>query len=57
MEVPSELHPYGVRGVGEANIVPPTPAIANAIHSATGLRMERLPMNPAAIMEAKWAQD
>ena len=57
VEVPSELHPYGVRGVGEANIVPPTPAIANAIHSATGLRMERLPMNPAAIMEAKWAQD
>jgi len=56
VEVPSELHPYGVRGVGEANIVPPTPAIANAIHSATGLRMERLPMNPAAIMEAKWAQ-
>jgi xanthine dehydrogenase molybdenum-binding subunit len=56
VEVPSDEHPYGVRGVGEANIVPPTPAIANAIHSATGLRMERLPMNPAAIMEAKWAQ-
>ena len=56
VEVPSDEHPYGVRGVGESNIVPPTPAIANAIHSATGLRMERLPMNPAAIMEAKWAQ-
>ena len=57
VEVPSEQHPYGVRGVGEANIVPPTPAIANAVHDATGIRMERLPMNPTAIMEAKWAQD
>lgn len=57
VEVPSEEHPFGVRGVGEANIVPPTPAIANAIHAATGLRMEKMPMNSTAIMEAKWAQD
>ncbi len=50
VEVPSD-HPFGVRGVGEANIVPPTPAIANAIHDAIGVRMERLPMSPVAIME------
>ena len=55
VEVPSD-HPFGVRGVGEANIVPPTPAIANAIHSATGIRMERLPMSPVAIMEETWKQ-
>ena len=55
VEVPSD-HPFGVRGVGEANIVPPTPAIANAIHSATGVRMERLPMSPVAIMEETWKQ-
>jgi CO/xanthine dehydrogenase Mo-binding subunit len=56
VEVPSEAHPYGVRGVGEANIVPPTPAIANAIHDATGLRAYRLPINPGALMEAAWKQ-
>ena len=54
VEVPSPSQPFGVRGVGEANIVPPTPAIANAIHDAIGARMEKLPMNPVAVMEAVW---
>ena len=54
VEVASPDHPYGVRGVGEANIVPPTPAIANAIQNATGTRMANLPINPVAIMEASW---
>jgi CO/xanthine dehydrogenase Mo-binding subunit len=52
VEVANPGHPFGVRGVGEANIVPPPAALANAIHAATGARMERLPMNPAAITEA-----
>jgi CO/xanthine dehydrogenase Mo-binding subunit len=56
VEVANPGHPFGVRGVGEANIIPPTPAIANAIHNATGLRMERLPMSPVAIMEETWKQ-
>jgi len=51
VEVPDPSHPYGVRGVGEANIVPPTPAIANAIRQATGVRFNSLPINPAAIVE------
>jgi CO/xanthine dehydrogenase Mo-binding subunit len=56
VEVPNPGHPFGVRGVGEANIVPPPAAIANAIHAAIGVRMNRLPMNPVAIMEAIWAK-
>ena len=56
VEVPSQTHPYGVRGVGEANIVPPTPAIANAIHDATGVRTYKLPINPGALMEGVWKQ-
>ena len=54
VEVPNPGHPYGVRGVGEVPIVPPPAAIANAIHQAAGIRMDRLPMNPGAIMKAKW---
>ncbi len=54
VEVPNPAHPYGVRGVGEANIVPPPAALANAIYHAAGVRMRRLPMNPPAIMEAIW---
>ena len=56
VEVANPGHPFGVRGVGEANIVPPPAAIANAIYRAAGVRMGRLPMNPPAIMEAIWKQ-
>ena len=52
VEVANPGHPFGVRGVGEANIVPPTPAIANAIHDAVGVRMQRLPMSPPAVWSA-----
>ncbi|MYB54492.1 MAG: xanthine dehydrogenase family protein molybdopterin-binding subunit, partial [Acidobacteriia bacterium] len=52
VEVANPGHPFGVRGVGEANIVPPPAAIANAIHRAVGARMQRLPMSPPAV----WAE-
>jgi CO/xanthine dehydrogenase Mo-binding subunit len=52
VEVPNPGHPYGVRGVGEASIIPPPAALANAIYRAVGVRMETLPMNPGAIFEA-----
>ena len=53
VEVANPGHPYGVRGVGEANIIPPTPAIANALEQATGTRLFETPMNPVAIIEAQ----
>ena len=56
VEVPNPAHPFGVRGVGEANIVPPPAALANAIYRAAGVRMNLLPMSPPAIMEAIWKQ-
>ena len=55
VEVANPGHPYGVRGVGEANIVSPQASVANAIKSAVGVRMEKMPMNPAAIMEQLWS--
>jgi CO/xanthine dehydrogenase Mo-binding subunit len=57
VEVPNPGHPYGVRGVGEVPIVPPMAAIANAIHDAIGVRMNNLPMNPGAVLEALWAEN
>ena len=54
VEVPSASHPFGVRGVGEANIAAPPAAIANAIHDAIGVRINHLPMNPVAVMNAIW---
>ena len=57
VEVANPGHPFGVRGVGEVNIVPPPAAIANAIYQAVGVRMERLPMNPGSVMQSLWSQN
>ena len=52
IEVPNPNHPFGVRGVGEAPIVPPLAAIANAIFDATGVRMRDLPFSPPKVLAA-----
>ncbi|MEE3245891.1 MAG: molybdopterin cofactor-binding domain-containing protein, partial [Chloroflexota bacterium] len=57
VEVANPGHPFGVRGVGEVCIVPPLAAVANAIHGASGVRMEVLPMSPGNVLEALWAKD
>jgi CO/xanthine dehydrogenase Mo-binding subunit len=50
VEVPNDAHPHGVRGVGEVPIAPPMAAVANAIESATGLRLQDLPMSPPKVL-------
>ena len=52
VEVPNTNHPFGVRGIGETSIVPPAPAVGNAIADAIGTRLYQTPMNPSRIMEA-----
>jgi CO/xanthine dehydrogenase Mo-binding subunit len=43
VEVPSPVGPFGAKGVGEPPAVPGPAAVANAIRSATGVRLTRLP--------------
>ena len=57
VEVANPGHPFGVRGVGEVPIVPPMAAVANAIYHAIGVRMNKLPMSPDAILESLWAKN
>ena len=52
IEVPNPRHPFGLRGVGEASIIPPLPAVANAVSHAIGVRMNTLPITPRAVLEA-----
>ena len=52
IEVPNPGHPYGVRGVGEAPIIPPPGAVANAIFDAVGVRINALPMAPRVVLDA-----
>ena len=57
VEVPNDAHPHGVRGAGEVPIVPPMAAVANAIHDATGLRLNELPMSPPKVLAALAAKE
>src|SRR5207237_1080766 len=44
--------PFGAKGVGETATFGVSPAIANAIHDAVGVRLTELPMNPEAVYMA-----
>ena len=57
VEVPNPNHPFGIRGVGEAGIVPPLAAMANAVYRATGVRLTALPMSPPSLTAALAASD
>ena len=51
VEVKSDIEPFGVRGVGEPPMIPTLAAVANAIHSATGVRLKELPMSPETVFK------
>jgi len=44
--------PLGAKGVGESGTFGVTPAVANAIHDAVGVRLTRLPLTPEAVYRA-----
>jgi CO/xanthine dehydrogenase Mo-binding subunit len=63
LDVPSEIHPivledpdptgpFGAKGVGEISLVGVAPAIANAVHAATGARLRTLPLLPERVLDA-----
>jgi xanthine dehydrogenase molybdenum-binding subunit len=49
---PVAAGPYGAKGVGEIVSIPTTPAITNAIYHATGVRIDRLPVDQEQIATA-----
>jgi CO/xanthine dehydrogenase Mo-binding subunit len=52
IEDPSSIGPFGAKGIGEQAVIPTAPAILNAIHHATGVRMCRVPATPDRIRAA-----
>lgn len=52
VEVANPGHPFGVRGTGEVPLVPPPPAVANAVYHAIRARMTEAPITPAKILQA-----
>ncbi|HVB63139.1 MAG TPA: xanthine dehydrogenase family protein molybdopterin-binding subunit [Nitrolancea sp.] len=52
VENPAPFGPFGAKGVGEAPVVAPAAAIANAITDATGIRLRQLPITPERVWRA-----
>jgi CO/xanthine dehydrogenase Mo-binding subunit len=52
LEVPDPNGPWGARGVGELPFLPVAPAIAAAIHDATGVWIDEFPFTPERVLSA-----
>jgi CO/xanthine dehydrogenase Mo-binding subunit len=52
VEIPSQFGPYGVKGLGEAALLPSTPAIINAVSRAIGMRIRSIPATPERVLAA-----
>jgi aerobic carbon-monoxide dehydrogenase large subunit len=51
LETPSPLNPLGVKGAGEAGVIPVGAVIASAIEDALGLPVTEMPLSPLKLFE------
>lgn len=52
LEIADAHGPYGAKGLGEHVLIPTAPAILNAIHHASGVRMRAVPVTPSRLRGA-----
>ncbi|MEP7104858.1 MAG: xanthine dehydrogenase family protein molybdopterin-binding subunit, partial [Chloroflexota bacterium] len=50
-ETPSPLNPLGVKGAGEAGVIPVGAVIASAIEDALGIPITEMPLSPLRLYE------
>jgi CO/xanthine dehydrogenase Mo-binding subunit len=55
LETPSPLNPLGIKGAGEAGVIPGSAAIASAIEDALGMTVSRMPLSPARLHALRMA--
>ena len=51
VERPASEGPFGVKGVGEPPVAPPTGAVANALAEVLGVDVKHLPLTPEAVID------
>jgi len=50
VETPDPVGPWGARGVGETPFIAVAPAVTSAVHDATGVWFDRIPLTPQAVL-------
>jgi carbon-monoxide dehydrogenase large subunit len=50
-QTPSPLNPLGIKGAGEAGVIPGTATIASAIEDAVGRRIAAMPISPTQLYD------
>lgn len=54
---PSGLNPLGMKGVGEAGVIPVSAAVAAAIEDAEGFPITKMPISPSDLFELRRAHE
>ncbi|GAA3538800.1 xanthine dehydrogenase family protein molybdopterin-binding subunit [Nonomuraea rosea] len=55
LETPSPLNPLGIKGAGEAGVIPVSAVIASALEDAEGIEIDRMPISPSELFELRAA--
>jgi CO/xanthine dehydrogenase Mo-binding subunit len=53
LQTPSALNPLGLKGAGEAGVIPVSAAVASAIEDAEGFRISRMPISPSDLFHLR----
>ncbi|MEJ7650210.1 MAG: aerobic carbon-monoxide dehydrogenase large subunit [Nakamurella sp.] len=54
-QTPSPLNPLGIKGAGEAGVIPVAAVIASAVENALGMRISAMPLNPSLLHDLRAA--
>src|SRR5215475_88908 len=57
LETPSPLNPLGIKGAGEAGVIPGAAVLAAAIEDAEGIPITSMPISPSDLYELRAARD
>jgi carbon-monoxide dehydrogenase large subunit len=55
LETPSPLNPLGIKGAGEAGVIPSAAVFASAIEDAEGLPITAMPISPSELFALRQA--
>ncbi|MBA9006551.1 aerobic carbon-monoxide dehydrogenase large subunit [Thermomonospora cellulosilytica] len=53
MQTPSPLNPLGIKGAGEAGVIPVSAVIASAVEDAEGIRIDAMPLSPDGLFRLR----